>query len=109
MDPQMKRGFIEACVLASLHERESYGYQIIRTIPTVLELTESTLYPVLKRLENAGQIAVRTSEHKGRLRKYYHLTPAGEARLTEFIAERAQIRDIYDYIEGYSGKDSAHE
>lgn len=48
MDQQMKRGFIEASVLASLMGGESYGYQIIKDMPPALAITGSTLYPVLK-------------------------------------------------------------
>lgn len=99
MDPQMKRGFLDACVLAAVREQESYGYQIIRDVPASLGLTESTLYPVLKRLEAAGRIVARSAEHNGRLRKYYHITDEGLAQLSLFIAERDEVRAIYDYIE----------
>ena len=78
MDAQMKRGFLEACVLATLRRRESYGYQIIKDVPASLGLTESSLYPLLKRLQGSGLIAVRTAEHNGRLRKYYRITESGQ-------------------------------
>lgn len=103
MDPQMKRGFLEACVLAAVREQESYGYQIIRDVPPSLGLTESTLYPVLKRLEAAGRITARSAEHNGRLRKYYRITDEGLAQLGLFIAERDEVRAIYDYIERAAG------
>lgn len=99
MDPQLKRGFIEASVLAAVRNQESYGYLIIRDVPQALELTESTLYPVLKRLEAAGCVAARSAEHNGRLRKYYRITDAGRARLDEFMAQRQEVREVYDYIE----------
>lgn len=99
MDAQMKRGFLEACVLATLARRESYGYQIVKDVPAVLELTESTLYPLLKRLEAGGFITVRSAEHNGRLRKYYRTTEAGWARIAEFLAEKERVLDIYRYIE----------
>ena len=98
MDAQLKRGFIEACVLVAVCDQESYGYQIIRDVPGVLGLTESTLYPVLKRLEAAGRVSSRSAEHNGRLRKYYRITDSGRARLAQVAAERAEVEQVYDYI-----------
>ena len=63
MDAQMKRGFLEVCVLASIKRQDSYGYQIVKDVPAVLNLTESTLYPLLKRLESAGLLVVYSVEH----------------------------------------------
>ena len=100
MEAQLKRGFIEACVLAAVAGRESYGYQIVKDAPAALELTESTLYPVLKRLEQAGCITARSAEHNGRLRKYYRITDAGRARIEEFLAAWPAVQDIYRYVEG---------
>ena len=100
MEAQLKRGFIEACVLATVAGRESYGYQIVKDAPAALELTESTLYPVLKRLEQAGCITARSAEHNGRLRKYYRITDAGRARIEEFLAACPAVQDIYRYVEG---------
>lgn len=99
MDAQMKRGFLEACVLATLAHRESYGYQIIKDVPKVLGLTESTLYPLLKRLESGGFITARSVEHAGRLRKYYRITTAGADRIDLFLAERENVLSLYRYIE----------
>ncbi|MEF2656364.1 MAG: PadR family transcriptional regulator [Eggerthellaceae bacterium] len=98
MDAQMKRGFLEACVLATLCKGESYGYQIIKDIPESLDLTESTLYPLLKRLEAAQCISVRSAEHRGRLRKYYRITQAGIDRIEEFISEREVVEGLYSYV-----------
>lgn len=98
MDAQLKRGLIEACVLVAVCDQESYGYQIIRDVPGVLGLTESTLYPVLKRLEAAGHVSSRSAEHNGRLRKYYRITDSGRARLAQVAAERAEVEQVYDYI-----------
>lgn len=102
MDAQLKRGFLEACVLASIREKDSYGYQIIKEVPMSLDLTESTLYPLLKRLEAAGFLTVRTVEHNGRLRKYYRITAEGLARIDEFVSEWDEISGIYHYIRGES-------
>ena len=98
MDAQMKRGFLEACVLAVLSRGESYGYQIIKDVPPSLGLTESTLYPLLKRLEGASCIAVRSAEHNGRLRKYYRITTEGRARVEIFIEEWNEVEAIYRFV-----------
>lgn len=98
METQMKRGFLEACVLATLSKGESYGYQIIKDVPSVLGLTESTLYPLLKRLESGGLIDVRSAEHAGRLRKYYRVTPDGLERIDAFLAEQQDVMDIYAFV-----------
>lgn len=98
MDAQMKRGFLEACVLAVLSRGESYGYQIIKDVPPSLGLTESTLYPLLKRLEGARCIAVRSAEHNGRLRKYYRITTEGRARVEAFVEEWNEVEAIYRLV-----------
>ena len=98
MDAQMKRGFLEVCVLASINRQDSYGYQIVKDVPAILNLTESTLYPLLKRLEAAGLLTTYSVEHSGRLRKYYHITDAGVAYIDEFLRERDDVIAIYDYV-----------
>lgn len=98
MDAQMKRGFLEICVLASLRGGDSYGYQIVKDVPDVLGLTESTLYPLLKRLEKADCLTAYSVEHNGRLRKYYRITEAGVRHIDEFLRERDDVVSIYDYV-----------
>lgn len=98
MDAQMKRGFLDVCVLSSIARQDSYGYQIVKDVPTSLHLTESTLYPLLKRLEAAGLLTVYSVEHSGRLRKYYRITEAGIAYLNDFLAEWDDITAVYEYV-----------
>ena len=98
MDAQMKRGFLEVCVLASINRQDSYGYQIVKDVPAMLNLTESTLYPLLKRLEAAGLLTTYSVEHSGRLRKYYRITEAGVRHIDEFLRERDDVVSIYDYV-----------
>ena len=86
MDIQMKRGLLDVCVLAAIKKEDSYGYQIIKDVRPFIEISESTLYPILRRLEVAELLTVRTAEHNGRLRKYYHITQAGLGRSTCGIA-----------------------
>ncbi|MBO5938177.1 MAG: PadR family transcriptional regulator [Clostridia bacterium] len=98
MDIQMKRGLLDVCVLASIREEESYGYQIIKEMKPYVEISESTLYPILRRLEAAELLTVRTAEHNGRLRKYYHITPSGVQRIEDFKEEWREILSIYQFV-----------
>ena len=88
MDIQLKRGLLDVCVLAAIRNEDSYGYKIIKDLKPCVELSESTLYTILKRLETAKMLTVRSAEHEGRLRKYYHITAAGKKRLEEFKDEK---------------------
>ena len=97
MDIQMKRGLLDICVLAAIKEEDSYGYQIIKDIKPYVEISESTLYPILRRLEAAELLTVRTAEHNGRLRKYYHITQAGLGRIEDFKNEWKEIMSIYKF------------
>lgn len=99
MDTQLKRGLIEVCVLAALLDGESYGWALIKEISNHVEISESTLYPILKRLEAADLLTVSSREHNGRLRKYYKITEKGAARINDFIDEQRQMQKIFAYIE----------
>ena len=98
MDGQLKRGLLDVCVLAAIKSKDSYGYQIIKDMKPYLVLSESTLYTILKRLEAANMLTVRTAEHSGRLRKYYRITEAGLKRIEEFEAEWEEILSIYRFV-----------
>ena len=98
MDIQLKRGLLDVCVLAAIKNEDSYGYQIIKDMKPYVEISESTLYPILRRLEAAELLTVRSIEHSGRLRKYYHITPAGLERIEAFREEWKEILRIYQFI-----------
>ena len=98
MDIQLKRGMLDACVLAAIQDGESYGYQMLKDMRPYVELSESTPYPILRRLESARCLTVRTAEHNGRLRKYYAITPAGLARLEDFKREWKELLSIYRFV-----------
>ena len=100
MDIQMKRGLLDVCVLAAIKNEDSYGYQIIKDIKPYVNISESTLYPILKRMQSAGCIAEYSVAHNGRLRKYYHLTPVGKERIADFLSEWAEVQRAYDFIKG---------
>lgn len=98
MDTQLKRGMLDVCVLASIKNGESYGYKIIKDMKPYLEMSESTLYTILKRLESAKMLTVKSVEHDGRLRKYYQITPKGLGRIAEFKAEWKEVVAIYSFV-----------
>ena len=100
MDAQLKRGLLDVCVLSVIKDDDSYGYKIIKDLKPCIELSESTLYTILKRLEAANMLTVRTSEHDGRLRKYYRITDAGLRRIEDFKEEWKEVITIYNFVIG---------
>ena len=98
MDVQMKRGLLDVCVLAAIKDEDSYGYKVIKDMKPYMEMSESTLYTILKRLESAEMLTVRTAEHGGRLRKYYHITDLGLRRIEDFREEWREIMSIYQFV-----------
>lgn len=105
MDIQLKRGMLDVCVLAAIKDKESYGYKIIKDVKPYIELSESTLYPILRRLESSNMLSVRKAEHNGRLRKYYLITEMGQRRIEEFLLEWEEMISIYKFIIGERGND----
>lgn len=98
MDIQLKKGILDICVLSALERGESYGYKIIDDLKNVVEISESTLYPILKRLEAAGCLTTRTAEFSGRLRRYYKITQTGLKKLQDGRADLQEINVIYKKI-----------
>lgn len=98
MDNQLKRGLLDVCVLAAIKTEDSYGYQIIKDMKPYVDISESTLYPILRRLEAAELLTVRTTEHSGRLRKYYHITRLGLKRIETFKEEWKEMLFIYQFV-----------
>ena len=98
MDIQLKRGLLDVCVLAAIADEPSYGYKIIKDMKPYVEMSESTLYTILKRLELSELLTVEVSEHGGRLRKYYHITKKGRKRIAEFKEEWREVMLIYKFV-----------
>ena len=103
MDSQIKKGMVDVCILSLLSRGDSYGYQLIKDIAPIMELSESTLSPVLRRLEAAESLTVYSVEHNGRLRKYYAITDGGRKKIAEFLNERADVNKVYDFIAEVNG------
>ena len=98
MDIQLKRGLLEVCVLTAIKNEPSYGYKIIKDMSPYIVMSESTLYTILKRLEMAKMLTIKTVEHDGRLRKYYHITRAGLGRIEDFKDEWREVMSIYKFV-----------
>lgn len=106
IDPQLKRGLLDICVLSALRKGDSYGYQIIKDLSGCIEISESTLYPILRRLEGGGCLTVYTVEHSGRLRKFYRITPEGVGVIDQFLASWPEIQRVYQLIKECAGDDT---
>ncbi len=100
MDSQVKKGLLEFCILSKLSREESYGYQMIKDLADLVEISESTLYPILRRLEGGGDVDIYSREYNSRIRRYYRITQKGRERLAEFNREQWKLRKILRYIEG---------
>ena len=92
---------IEFLILAILEKDDSYGYDISQTIKLIANIKESTLYPILKKLEKSHFLTTYSQEFQGRKRKYYQLTDNGRHQL-EFLKNEWQhyTSNITDIIEG---------
>ena len=98
MEVQLKRGSLEVCVLASLLREDSYGYKIIQSLQNVVEISESTLYPILRRLEASDCLKSYSVEYNGRLRKFYSITDKGKDRIKEYLQDFQELMNIFNYI-----------
>lgn len=98
MDIQLKRGLLDVCVLAAIKNEDSYGYKIIKDMKPYLEMSESTLYTILKRLELSKMLTIYSIEHNGRLRKYYRITKLGLNRIEEFKKEWEEVMKVYQFV-----------
>jgi len=98
LDAQLKRGLLDACILSVISKGETYGYKLIEDTKPIIEISESTLYPILKRMEQNGYLKTESREYNGRLRKYYSVTIAGKTRLLQYRREFNEVKRIFEYI-----------
>lgn len=98
MDVQLRKGLLELCVLATLQRGDSYGYKMLKDISKYIDISESTLYPILRRLEGADKVTSYNEEHNNRIRKIFHLTDIGAETLQAFRYEKKQLISVLDYI-----------
>jgi len=76
---------LEACVLGLVSEKPAYGYELTQRAQAIIDVSESTLYPVLRRLLKEGMLTTFDQPFDGRNRRYYEITPAGTEKLAELI------------------------
>lgn len=100
MDRQLRKGLLEYCVLAVIRNEDSYGYKIIEDISPYIDVSESTLYPILRRLEVAGKVKSYNTEHNNRIRKYFRITEEGNEALKKFEKDRTTLLRVLDFIAG---------
>ena len=98
MREQVKKGVLEIFVLAMLTQGDSYGYKIVSDLSNYITISESTLYPILRRLEKSGELKTYNELFQGRNRKYYQITPKGKKHIDEFLDEWEDIKMIYQII-----------
>lgn len=98
MDIQIKKGLLEVCILAVISKQDSYGYQIIKDVSACVGISESTLYPILKRLEASGCVTTYSIEHNSRLRKYYRITNIGRQHIYDFLVGWDELEQIHQFI-----------
>ena len=100
MDAQLRKGLLEFCVLAAIRKKDSYGYQMIKDISEYIEISESTLYPILRRMEAGGKVESYSVVYQNRIRNYFHLTEVGKEYLDGFQKEKEEITRILAFIVG---------
>ncbi|MBQ7920054.1 MAG: PadR family transcriptional regulator [Lachnospiraceae bacterium] len=100
MDRQLRKGLLEFCVLAAIKDEDSYGYKMIEDISPYIDISESTLYPILRRLEVAGKVVSYNTEYNNRIRKYFHITEEGKSSLKEFDKDREELVRVLEFISG---------
>ena len=98
MDAQLKKGLLEICVLSAIGKEETYGYKIVTDLAPYIQISESTLYPILRRLEASGAVTTRCAEFNGRLRRYFSITGIGKGKIAEFVDAMAQFEKIKSFI-----------
>ena len=104
MDPQLKKGILDALVLAVLQGGDTYGYELSERVAAIVDVSETALYPVLRRLEAQGMLGTYSVEHNGRLRKYYRLTEPGREKLQEYVGELAELERVIAVVRDFEKK-----
>ena len=98
MKAELKKGVFELFVLAILTKGNSYGYKIVSDLSTYIDITESTLYPILRRLEKDDHLDTYNELYQNRNRKYYRITQKGREYLDSYLEEWEDIKKIYQIL-----------
>lgn len=105
---QIGAALLECCVLAVLSEGDAYGYHLTQTIREAVEISESTLYPVLRRLQKEGCLTTYDQPFQGRNRRYYAITEMGRERCKAYYEEWTAYKGKVDHVLS-GGKDRKEE
>lgn len=97
---KIESSLLDACALAILKRGDTYGYEITQEMKSAIAISESTLYPVLRRLQKEGYCRTYDQPHQGRNRRYYSITEAGEQKLTEYRNEWDEYRRSIEKLLG---------
>ena len=106
VDPQLKRGLLDACVLSLLRRGDSYGYQLIKDISPYIDVSESTLYPILRRLGAAGGLAGYSGGDNGRPRRVFRDPGGGLKQIDAFLEGWTEIQRVYEFVKECAGDDA---
>jgi len=101
INTQFKKGVLELLILVMVEKKDMYGYELVEKVSKVVDVSEGTIYPILKRLTNEGYFEAYTKEStEGPIRKYYHITSSGlEVMQKELIEWRKFSKSVNDFIE----------
>lgn len=95
---QLGGSLLDACVLAVVRREDAYGYRLTQEVREALEISESTLYPVLRRLQKEGCLETYDEPFQGRNRRYYRITQEGESRYGDFMVEWEAYKEKVDHV-----------
>lgn len=101
---QLGTALLDTCVLSVLMKEDMYGYNLTQNIKDIITISESTLYPVLRRLEKENYLTTYDQAFQGRNRRYYQITELGTEKLQEYKNEWKTYKEKVDKILG--GDDS---
>lgn len=99
MNTQLKKGILELCVLAVLDKKDCYGYELVNEISKDIEISDGTIYPILRRLSKEGYFTTYLQEStEGPPRKYYRLTELGKETREKLTDEWENFVEKVDNI-----------
>ena len=98
MNFQVGAALLDACVLAILSQEDAYGYVLTQNVKEILNVSESTLYPVLRRLQKENYLTTYDIPYDGRNRRYYQITDTGKEKLSEYSQQWDEYKGKVDKI-----------
>lgn len=95
---QLGASLLDACVLSVLTREDTYGYVLTQNVREIMPISESTLYPVLRRLQKDGYVDTYDQAYQGRNRRYYKITDLGRKQYKEYVDEWFEYKNNVDKI-----------